>query len=119
MRPKIRVRWWSGQEPRGGGRSQGKELGEQSSWWGEQCMLRAGHGKELGDSKGKLSQFRAKGSREQGLPGLGTNLIHLPVHSHYLQETSRRDSVPPFSHLKNGNIECESCGVVPKIFLVS
>ena len=48
-------------------------------------MLRAGHGKELGDSKGKLSQFRAKDSRKQGLPGLGTNLIHLLVQSHYLQ----------------------------------
>ena len=52
---------------------------------GVNSALRAGCGKELGDSKEKLSQFRAKGPRKQGLPGLVANLIHLLVQSHYLQ----------------------------------
>lgn len=37
---------------------------------GDSAHKRARRGKELGDSKGKLSQFRAKGPKRQGLPGL-------------------------------------------------
>lgn len=83
---------------------------------GVNSALRARCGKERGDSKGKLSWFRAKGPRKQGLPGLGTNLIQLLVQSHYLQgDLEKGPCASIFSCEKWDYRECESHGVVPKI----
>lgn len=73
---------------------------------GKSARKRARCGKELGDSKGKLSQFRAKGLRRQGCQAWNpSHPSSSPVSLITSRETSRRDSVPPFSYLQNGNIE--------------